>query len=165
METGPVQFGDDWPGVFIRGDEACWLGFSLSLVERYMLKDDVGAFDRMHIKRAAGLLSSCDAAKFREDGEMMKLAMPAPPPDWEGYVKEVMDWIRQRAGELNPDLSLDISPWGRSGIEDNLLGFSVSTDGSSISPEGVETIDQIDGELHAAGHRPIFSMQFLRDPE
>jgi hypothetical protein len=22
VETGPVQFGDDWPGVFIRGDHA-----------------------------------------------------------------------------------------------------------------------------------------------
>jgi len=26
METGPLQFGDDWPGVFIRGDEA--IGFA-----------------------------------------------------------------------------------------------------------------------------------------
>jgi len=23
-ETGPMQFGDDWPGVFIRGDNALW---------------------------------------------------------------------------------------------------------------------------------------------
>ncbi len=22
LETGPMQFGDDWPGVFIRGDNA-----------------------------------------------------------------------------------------------------------------------------------------------
>ena len=22
VETGPIQFGDDWPGVFIRGDNA-----------------------------------------------------------------------------------------------------------------------------------------------
>ena len=25
VETGPVQFGDDWPGIFIRGDHAFWL--------------------------------------------------------------------------------------------------------------------------------------------
>ena len=24
VETGSVQFGDDWPGVFIRGDSAFW---------------------------------------------------------------------------------------------------------------------------------------------
>ena len=25
VETGPIQFGDDWPGVFIRGDEALFM--------------------------------------------------------------------------------------------------------------------------------------------
>ncbi len=29
VETGPVQFGDDWPGVFIRGDRAGWLALKL----------------------------------------------------------------------------------------------------------------------------------------
>lgn len=28
-ETGPMQFGDDWPGVFIRGDDA--LGYYTAL--------------------------------------------------------------------------------------------------------------------------------------
>lgn len=26
VETGPVQFGDDWPGIFIRGDDC--IGFA-----------------------------------------------------------------------------------------------------------------------------------------
>ena len=29
VETGTVQFGDDWPGVFIRGDNAIPLGHML----------------------------------------------------------------------------------------------------------------------------------------
>lgn len=29
VETGPVQFGDDWPGVFIRGDEALHMALRL----------------------------------------------------------------------------------------------------------------------------------------
>jgi hypothetical protein len=29
LETGRLQFGSDWPGVFIRGDDA--LGFALAL--------------------------------------------------------------------------------------------------------------------------------------
>ena len=33
VETGPVQFNDDWPGVFIRGDNAGWLALCL---EQYM---------------------------------------------------------------------------------------------------------------------------------
>jgi hypothetical protein len=33
VETGPVQFGDDWPGLFIRGDDCLALFFYLSKVE------------------------------------------------------------------------------------------------------------------------------------
>lgn len=33
VETGPVQFNDDWPGVFIRGDNAHWIAMCL---EQYM---------------------------------------------------------------------------------------------------------------------------------
>lgn len=29
VETGPVQFGDDWPGVFIRGDDC--FGYAMCL--------------------------------------------------------------------------------------------------------------------------------------
>ena len=29
VETGPVQFNDDWPGVFIRGDNAAYLAYCL----------------------------------------------------------------------------------------------------------------------------------------
>ena len=29
VSTGPVQFGDDWPGVFIRGDEAAHMAAML----------------------------------------------------------------------------------------------------------------------------------------
>lgn len=29
IETGAIQFGDDWPGLFIRGDDALMLGLLL----------------------------------------------------------------------------------------------------------------------------------------
>jgi len=29
VETGPVQFGDDWPGAFIRGDHAGWYAMQI----------------------------------------------------------------------------------------------------------------------------------------
>lgn len=29
VETGAVQFGDDWPGVFIRGDNAAYYSMAL----------------------------------------------------------------------------------------------------------------------------------------
>lgn len=30
VETGSVQFGDDWPGVFIRGDDCAYHALALS---------------------------------------------------------------------------------------------------------------------------------------
>jgi len=32
IETGAVQFGSDWPGLFIRGDNAAWLAFEAQQV-------------------------------------------------------------------------------------------------------------------------------------
>lgn len=34
VETGAVQFGDDWPGVFIRGDNAGYYALMLESVLR-----------------------------------------------------------------------------------------------------------------------------------
>lgn len=31
-ETGPIQFGDDWPGVFIRGDNAFHFAMHLATI-------------------------------------------------------------------------------------------------------------------------------------
>lgn len=30
VESGPVQFNEDWPGTFIRGDDAGWCAFMLN---------------------------------------------------------------------------------------------------------------------------------------
>lgn len=32
VETGPVKFGDDWTGVFVRGDNALWYARALGRV-------------------------------------------------------------------------------------------------------------------------------------
>lgn len=33
-ETGSLQFGEDWPGTFIRGDNAMYLAYSLEEIVR-----------------------------------------------------------------------------------------------------------------------------------
>jgi hypothetical protein len=40
VETGPVQFGDDWPGVFIRGDNAFYIAMCLRRVVEHGLEAD-----------------------------------------------------------------------------------------------------------------------------
>jgi hypothetical protein len=54
VETGVVQFGDDWPGVFIRGDNALYYAFMLSHEKR----DDW--LSTAALKSLLDLLSSCN---------------------------------------------------------------------------------------------------------
>lgn len=49
VETGPVQFGNDWPGVFIRGDECCAYSFmmlQLGELKRVLESADIRNFER-----------------------------------------------------------------------------------------------------------------------
>ena len=66
IETGPLKFPDDWPGVFIRGDEA--LGYSAKLRVLFagaekraaeLSEDDIAAWVR--VEELAALLESCRA--------------------------------------------------------------------------------------------------------
>lgn len=38
--TGAVQFRDDWPGLFVRGDTAIVLGFAIRNLEKALAKSD-----------------------------------------------------------------------------------------------------------------------------
>lgn len=40
VETGPVQFGDDWPGTFIRGDDSFRFKCSIDLLMEWMQQQD-----------------------------------------------------------------------------------------------------------------------------
>lgn len=63
VETGPVQFGNDWPGVFIRGDNAI-IGFLPWLAHIHAHHgDDMDVFARMHLESLMSLLESCDVRR------------------------------------------------------------------------------------------------------
>jgi hypothetical protein len=36
METGPVQFGEDWPGLFLRGDDCIRMRLDLIQIKEYI---------------------------------------------------------------------------------------------------------------------------------
>lgn len=67
VETGPIQFGQDWPGIFLRGDnagpEAMYLGLLLSTVESYNEENPneplADAFLLMALRGLQETLSSC----------------------------------------------------------------------------------------------------------
>jgi hypothetical protein len=69
IETGPVQINDDWPGVFIRGDNAMFYAMALKSLLN-MLKDEKD-LDRMlavsPLYGLAELLASCNVNNLRKD--------------------------------------------------------------------------------------------------
>jgi hypothetical protein len=57
VETGVVQFGTDWPGVFIRGDSA--FNYASNLRMAATMLDDGDFFVKHTIENLADLLGSC----------------------------------------------------------------------------------------------------------
>lgn len=56
MESGPVQFGDDWPGIFLRGDNAVGIGV---LLDSFSDLPGLDAITRLRINSTAKSLMSC----------------------------------------------------------------------------------------------------------
>lgn len=56
VETGPVQFGDDWPGVFIRGDHCLWYANMLYCAVRMQ---EPGPFCLKTLESLRVLLQEC----------------------------------------------------------------------------------------------------------
>jgi hypothetical protein len=57
VETGPVQFGDDWPGVFIRGDNAGYWAMQLKEIIEHGLSNS--PISVAMLKGLQAELSSC----------------------------------------------------------------------------------------------------------
>jgi len=61
VETGPVQFGDDYPGIFIRGDQAfhfaCNIAFLLGSIERGKTPSEI---EKSIVRNLGELLRECD---------------------------------------------------------------------------------------------------------
>lgn len=72
VETGPVQFGDDWPGVFIRGDHAAYYAMLLGQVI-------AGVSDPATLAMLEGLRSELAGAVIGPAREMFKPPAPSAP--------------------------------------------------------------------------------------
>jgi hypothetical protein len=65
LETGPIQLGDDWPGVVIRGDDAIGYTTALRRVVHRIAEiddaslDDASLDDAVKLAELADLLESC----------------------------------------------------------------------------------------------------------
>lgn len=82
VETGPVQFGDDWPGLFIRGDGAANYALNLQqLVTSISQGHPVDAITLALCGDLAALLASPVQGQARamiEAGPLSCAPVPAP---------------------------------------------------------------------------------------
>ena len=68
METGVVQFGDDWPGIFIRGDEACTMAFYINEAFSMMeLGETPDVISVSMLKNFANMLGSCNVGRIKDN--------------------------------------------------------------------------------------------------
>jgi hypothetical protein len=63
VETGAIQFNDDWPGLFVRGDDAFSLWVALRVAHKYV--PDAGGFQRQTLREYADMIEN--EVKFRHD--------------------------------------------------------------------------------------------------
>ncbi len=63
-ETGPMQFGDDWPGVFIRGDNAL-MGYAPHLARALAVLPQEEWLAKSMLTGLLETLRSCAAQNFR----------------------------------------------------------------------------------------------------
>lgn len=64
IETGCIQFGDDWPGIFIRGDNAL-MGFVPALRAALMDAPDPWGLRKAELESLLKLLESCRADRAK----------------------------------------------------------------------------------------------------
>lgn len=72
-ETGMMTFGDDWPGIFLRGDSALYYAHVLDLLLTYYCKDEMNAIDKAQITSLQNLLNSCSALIADKSDETQKM--------------------------------------------------------------------------------------------
>lgn len=56
VETGPVQFGDDWPGMFIRGDDCMGMAAAVRNLMEVLCCSELGDVESRNAGRALAQL-------------------------------------------------------------------------------------------------------------
>ncbi len=68
VETGAVQFGDDWPGCWIRGDNAAMMAACLNRLLRESQIPDNLAFEKLYVDALLKLLQGCNVSVLNKKG-------------------------------------------------------------------------------------------------
>lgn len=94
VETGPTQFGADWPGIFIRGDSALYFAHTLRL---HLANPTSSPISKAVLEGLAKTLEACHIGKVEAaDGSL-------PPVDRSHRVMTDGSPVTEDHRELRPD--------------------------------------------------------------
>jgi hypothetical protein len=103
VETGAIQFGDDWPGLFIRGDNALYYGAILRLslgsgvitpLDRHILTGLAEELQSVDIRKDGLMAEPADAVALKATDESHGGSTPSGPTK--------TDWFDARCCPTNP---------------------------------------------------------------
>lgn len=55
VETGPVQFGDDWPGTFVRGDNGMGYAMAINMLSGELEQIELSPIAQMYLRQVKGI--------------------------------------------------------------------------------------------------------------
>lgn len=99
VETGPVQFGSDWPGVFVRGDFAFYLSGQLRTAARTIASGGqaaaLGPLLAADLRRLADLFASSDLTGLSRElsQQPASAAVPGGAPSVHMEFAEFADFV------------------------------------------------------------------------
>lgn len=70
IETGVVVFGEDWPGLFFRGDDALHFASAVRAAAQTMSQDPDKAIQAMVLNGLANTLESCEWSKVKGEKKL-----------------------------------------------------------------------------------------------
>lgn len=71
-ETGPMKFGDDWTGLFIRGDHAMSYKILLDIICSELSKNNLGEIEWAQLQGLIDLFGSADERAKNSENQIMK---------------------------------------------------------------------------------------------
>lgn len=72
VETGPIQFGDDWPGTFLRGDTAAGYALYLSQMLKWV-EQQPGHIDPFVLGPVRSLLGDLQASNLASSNPALQV--------------------------------------------------------------------------------------------
>ena len=99
VESGAVQFGDDWPGVFIRGDNAGYYAMSLAAVLDSEALADLSVISRATLVGVQRLLASGVVGPAASMVTLAELSFDGLPANGQ-YFRHAYGGLYRRKGEL-----------------------------------------------------------------